>query len=73
MNREEDYRKAFGKKIRKLRREKDISQQEMAVTLNISAQAISKWERGEAFPSPSKIPQIAEILSVNIQKLFEDI
>lgn len=36
----------IGKKIKKLRRSRDLTQEEVATQLGISYQAISKWERG---------------------------
>lgn len=53
----------IGQKITSLRKQKQMTQQDLADSLYVSRQAVSKWERGEGLPS-------IEILS-NLTKLFE--
>lgn len=57
-----------------LRKAKGLSQEQLANKLNISNQAVSKWESGLNCPDINLIPSLAAILSVSISKLFgEDI
>lgn len=55
--------------IKELRTKKNVTQEEMAKTLKISTQAISKWENGGA-PDIDMIPLIADYFGVSIDYLF---
>lgn len=44
----------FGEKIIKLRKEKGLSQEEFGDKINVSRQAVSKWENGETKPDTDK-------------------
>lgn len=57
--------------IAKLRKEKNISQEELANILNTSRQAISKWERGEAYPDIDKLKDLAIYFHVSIDYLLD--
>ena len=50
-----------GGKIRSLRREKGLSQEKLAEQLNVSRQAVAKWESGQSFPSTENLLKLAEI------------
>lgn len=56
--------------IRRLRRERDISQATLADALDISIQAVSKWECGNSSPDISLIPRIADFFGITIDELF---
>lgn len=56
--------------LQRLRKAKGITQEEMAATLGLSYQAISKWENHAAFPDIQMIPKIAEYFDVTIDELF---
>lgn len=56
--------------LRKLRREKGITQEQLAVHLNITQQSVGKWERGEGFPDISLLPEIALYFGVTIDDLL---
>lgn len=62
--------KVIGQQIAKLRKEKDLTQEELANKLCITAQAVSKWERGVGLPDATLLPSIAEALGVSIGLLF---
>lgn len=62
--------KKVGRKIALLRKEKDLTQMELADMLNISYQAVSNWERGETMPDISKLPEIALILNTSIDNML---
>lgn len=60
-----------GALIRKLRREKGLTQLALAEKLNISDKAVSKWERGCGAPDVSLLPELSEILSVGLDGLLQ--
>ena len=60
----------FGEKIAELRKSKNMTQEALAGKLDVTAQAVSKWERGESMPDVLLLPKIAEILEVSIDSLF---
>lgn len=61
----------LGNRIRELRKEKGITQEQLASSLNISAQAVSKWEMGTGYPDMSLIPVIAGYFEVSLDILFD--
>ena len=61
----------IGNKIKQLRKEKNITQEQLAGALNISFQAISKWETNIATPEISMIPKLANYFKVSIDDLFD--
>ena len=71
MDKGELYRREFGKKLRDLRRLMGLTQQDLAEALNVSSQAVSKWERGKAFPNMSKMPTIAKLLGAEVSDLLD--
>ena len=61
----------LGNKIRELRRAGDLTQEQLAAALNISPQAISKWEMGASYPDMTMIPIIASFFKVSLDELFD--
>ncbi|MBO5023011.1 MAG: helix-turn-helix transcriptional regulator [Clostridia bacterium] len=61
----------LGNKIRELRRARNLTQEQLALTLNISAQAVSKWEMGASYPDVTMIPIIASFFKVSLDELFD--
>ena len=59
----------LGEKLYQLRKEKGISQEELAYNLNVSRQAISKWERGEALPDTDNLISLAKLYEVSLDEL----
>ena len=59
----------IGERITTLRKEKDISQTELAKRLNVSRQAVSKWEQGTSTPDTERLIQLAEILDTEVEYL----
>ena len=55
---------AFGHFLAQLRREKGMTQKELAATLYVSDKAVSKWERGLSVPDISLLVPLAEQLNV---------
>ena len=62
----------FNEKLRQLRKEKGLSQEELAEMLDVSRQAISKWESGQAYPETDKLIIISEIFGVTVDSLLKD-
>ncbi len=60
----------IGRFISLKRKEKNITQSELAEKLNITDRAISKWENGVCLPDASNIPNLCKILDISINNLF---
>lgn len=60
----------IGKKIKQMRRERDLTQEELAAHLGISFQSISKWERGDGYPDITMLPALANYFKVSIDELL---
>jgi transcriptional regulator with XRE-family HTH domain len=60
----------FGANISRLRKERDMPQSKLADILNVTRQAVSKWERGEGFPDISILCSIAEVFGVSVDALL---
>jgi len=60
----------FGAYISALRKERDMPQSGLADMLNVTRQAVSKWERGEGFPDISILCEIAALFGVSVDKLL---
>ena len=59
----------IGKKIKQMRRERDLTQEELAAHLGISFQSISKWERGDGYPDITMLPALANYFKVSIHSI----
>lgn len=57
-------------RIKALREQRNLSQAEVARRLDISQQAISKWESGEADPRSDKLLSLASILGCRVEDLL---
>ena len=62
----------FGDNLRKLRKNKQISQEQLAEKVNVSRQSVSKWENGEAYPEMNNILELCKIFKCNINDLVND-
>jgi len=60
----------LGRRIAALRHERGLKQDELAAMLDISAQAVSKWENDQTCPDISALPKLAEILGVTVDELL---
>lgn len=60
----------IGKKISKLRTEKNMSQQELADALYVTHQAVSKWENGKGIPSIEIMVSLTKLFSITIDYLL---
>lgn len=59
----------FTEKLNQLRREKGLSQEQLAEKLHVSRQAVSKWETGEAQPDMSKLLLMCDVFNVSMDEL----
>ena len=59
-----------GRLISRLRRERGLTQRQVAEALHVSAQAVSKWERGLGCPDVSLLPPLAGIFGVSAERLL---
>ena len=59
-----------GRFISKLRKSKDLTQNELAEKLNISNKTVSKWETGEGLPDVSVLPELAKVLGVSVDEIL---
>lgn len=62
--------KSMGEIISTFRKEKGMTQKELADMLNITDKAISKWERNVSYPDTQTIPKLAEIFGVSLEELM---
>ncbi len=61
----------FGDFLYSLRREKGMTQAQLAAMLGVTNKAVSKWETGEAMPETSQLVPIARIFGVTVDELLE--
>ncbi len=61
----------LGKKIRELRKERKITQNQLAKALNISRQAVSLWEMDKADPDIINIKLLAKYFDITIDELMD--
>lgn len=59
----------IGERITALRKEKNISQSEIAKQMGVSRQAVSKWEQGTSSPDTERLIQLAKLLGTEVEYL----
>jgi len=62
--------KRIGNLIQRLRKEKGLTQKQLADIVNISDKTISKWERGAGCPDVSLLNDLSNVLGVSVEKLL---
>lgn len=62
----------FSEKMQLLRKTRGITQEKFAESLNVSRQAVAKWEAGQAYPDIANLIQISNILNVTVDYLVKD-
>lgn len=60
----------LGKRISALRREKELTQDDIAERLGVSPQAVSKWENDQTCPDITLLPDLAKLLGVSVDRLL---
>lgn len=63
--------KKFGERLKKLRKEANITQNDFADKLLVHSQTVSRWERGVIEPDISQLGEIAATLHITLEKLFD--
>ena len=64
-------KKQFGQFVAQLRKDKGLTQKQLAAQLYISDKAVSKWEVGASIPDPALLVPLAEILGVTVTELLQ--
>lgn len=64
-------KQTFGATISALRREKGMTQLELAQQMGVTDKAVSKWERDLSFPDVASLPKLAEVLGTSVDELLE--
>ncbi len=62
--------KEIGQRIALLRKEREYTQEQISILLNVTPQAVSKWENGNALPDTALLPLLAKVLMVSIDRLL---
>lgn len=60
----------FNKKLQALRKQKNITQEELAEAIYVSRTAVSKWESGRGYPNIDSLKELAKFFSVTIDELL---
>lgn len=60
----------FGQRFARLRKNKGLTQEDVASSVNITAQAVSKWENDVSSPDISILPELSELLGVSLDELL---
>lgn len=62
----------FGEKLQSLRQKAGMSQDALAERLDVSRQAVSRWERGETMPETEKVVLLADLFGVTTDHLLRE-
>lgn len=62
----------FGENLKKLRKENNLSQDELAEKVRVSRQSVSKWENGDSYPEMNNILELCKIFNCKINDLVND-
>ena len=62
--------KNIGEIISSLRKEKGMTQTDLAEKMNVTDKAVSKWERNLSCPDVNSIPKLAEVLGTTVEELL---
>lgn len=64
-------KQTFGATISALRKERGMTQLELARQMGVTDKAVSKWERNLSFPDVASLPKLAEVLGTSADELLE--
>ncbi len=62
--------RTIGETISALRKERNMTQRELAEKMNVTDKAVSKWERGLSCPDVASLPNLANVLGVPVETLL---
>lgn len=63
---------SFAKELEAARKDKKLTQEELAEMINVSRQTVSKWERSEAYPEVETLLEIARRLQLSLDQLMNE-
>lgn len=63
---------SFAENLKMMRKEKYLSQEQLAEIMGVSRQAVSKWEQGAGYPETEKLISLAKKLDVSLDMLLLD-
>ena len=63
---------SFSENLKQIRREHHLSQEELAELLDVSRQAVSKWEQGQGYPEVEKLLLLASKLNISLDALMSN-
>lgn len=63
---------SFSENLRKQRKEKKLTQEELAKSIGVSQQTIAAWENNERYPTIDKVYDLAKYLNIPVSKLIEN-
>ena len=61
---------SFSENLKQIRREHHLSQEELAELLDVSRQAVSKWEQGQGYPEVEKLLLLSKKLNISLDTLM---
>ena len=61
---------SFAENLKQLRKERQLSQEELAEMLDVSRQAVSKWELGDGYPEVEKLLLLSSRLNISLDRLM---
>lgn len=64
-------KESLGEMIMSLRKERGMTQLELAEKMGVTDKAVSKWERDLSCPDINSIPRLAEVLNVSVEELMQ--
>lgn len=64
-------KQSFGEMISSLRKDRGMTQLDLAKKMGVTDKAVSKWERDLSFPDINSIPKLAEIFDVSVDELMQ--
>lgn len=63
-------KETFGQRFQRMRKNANLTQEDVATKLNITAQAVSKWENDVSAPDISVLVELSDILGVSLDELL---
>ena len=63
---------SFSENLKQIRKEHNLSQEELAELLDVSRQAVSKWEQGQGYPEVEKLLLLSSKLNISLDALMSD-
>ncbi|MGY0373223.1 helix-turn-helix transcriptional regulator [Clostridium sp. JNZ J1-5] len=62
---------SFAENLKQIRNEKELTQERLAELLDVTRQAVYKWEQGVGYPKTEKLIILAKVLNTSLDWLFE--